>query len=143
MSHTSPNLAHVRSGLLAALALGTPAAAADTADASVVAPCRIVIGAPMQTRATPPRTGATMTFTCRRPHPQAVSMVQSQQLIRGRWIHQATRTITFFQLKGGHRYRVSTPPIDCSPGTYRTLASVKIGARTTRAQSEPVDIICS
>jgi hypothetical protein len=143
MSPRTTNLA-LAGGLLAALAGGTAGALAATTDAAAVASsCRVVIGAPAQTPTKPARTEATMTFTCRRPHSRALATVQSQQLIRGRWIHQATRTTTFFGVKGGRRYRVSTPPIDCSPGQYRAIASVKTGARTARAQSEPVDITCT
>jgi hypothetical protein len=84
-----------------------------------------------------------MTFTCTRAHARVVARVQSQQLIRGRWIHQATRTTTTFQVKGGRRYKTTTPPIDCSPGRYRTLASVGTEGRTVRAKSPTASITCA
>jgi hypothetical protein len=144
MSATRTRFAAASAGILVALAAVAPSGLADTIHASSVPPpCRVVVHAPVHTGGTPGKTLATMTFTCTVGHSKAAGTVQSQELIRGRWIHQATRTITFFQVKGGRRYRVTTPPIDCSPGQYRTIASVTTGRRTARAQSHTVDITCA
>jgi hypothetical protein len=144
MSLANTRLALAGGGMLAALAVAVPGAVAGSiGPSSAAAPCRVVVHAPVHTGGTPGKTAATMTFTCSRRHYQAVATVESQELIRGRWIHQAKRTITFYQVKSGHRYKVTTPPIDCSPGQYRTLASVKTGGRTIRAQSGAVDVTCA
>jgi hypothetical protein len=133
----------VGGGMLVALAAVAPSGVASGIHTSSAVPCPSVVRAPVHTGGTPGKTVATMTFSCTRAHSQAVATVLSQELIRGQWIHQAKRTVTFFQVKGGRRYKVTTPPIDCSPGQYRTIASVTTGRRTARAQSHTVDITCA
>ncbi|MEA2449896.1 MAG: hypothetical protein QOG63_1828 [Thermoleophilaceae bacterium] len=129
--------------MLVALTLAAPDGLAARIHASAVAkPCRVVARAPVHTGGAPGKTVATMHFTCTRRHSQAIATVQSQKFIRGRWSPRAARTITFFQLKRRHRYKATTPPIDCSPGEYRTVASVKTGSRTTQARSHTVTITC-
>jgi hypothetical protein len=129
-------------GVLVTLAF--PAATVVASGIQAAAPpCHVVARAPDHVGGAPGKTVATMTFTCIHSHARAVARVQSQQLIRGRWIHQATRTVTTFQVTGGRRYKTTTPPIDCSPGQYRTIASVKTGSRTIRAKSPTVSITCA
>ncbi len=111
-------------------------------DASVGSPCRVVAHAPVQVGGAPAKTIATVTFTCAARRSQATATAQSQQQIRGRWIHQATRTVTFFQVKAKHRYTIKTPPITCSVGQSRTIASVRSGGPTSTAQSPAVAIGC-
>jgi hypothetical protein len=136
-------LAVAGKGMLLALALPAPHGLAASVHAySVAKPCRAIARAPIHRGGTPGKTLAHMRFTCARRHFRALATVQTQELIRGRWIHQATRTIKFFQVKAGRRYSVTTPPIDCSPGDYRTVASVKTGDGRTRARSRTVGITC-
>jgi hypothetical protein len=142
MSSTRTRFA-VGGGMLIALAAVAPSGVASGIHTSSAVPCPLVVHAPVHTGGTPGKTVATMTFTCTRAHSQAVATVRTQELIRGQWIHQAKRAVTFFQVKGGRRYKVTTPPIDCSPGQYRAIASVKTGRRTTQVQSHPVDITCA
>jgi len=124
--------------MLAAVALAAPVSAGSSPA------CHLAVTAPVHTGGAPGKTTAAMTFTCTKSFSQATGTVRSQALIRGQWIHEADRTVTLYQVKAGHHYRVTTPTLfECLPGSWRTLGSVKAGGRTTSAQSSTTDITCA
>ncbi|MGI8847133.1 MAG: hypothetical protein ACR2GX_02555 [Candidatus Dormibacteria bacterium] len=140
-------LRHLAVPVLVATAIGSAAApaVAGASPHSAAPRCALVAHRPIEGGGRPGAITATATLTCGGASGHA--RLTLQRRINGAWREVGSRTQTVAGVSGGGHQRLTAPVINCSQGTYRLTAQVRLSsphpAPQLSARSEPAAISCA